>query len=304
MDIPKGKEFKDLYYYQDESEPFRYYILSPQPKPEVTPAGKPTLSLMVLGANGILQLGSRWAPSAQTVEELRQHLLNETGASSVTISNLEVDNIRAELLLFTNNVGTVLSQSKTSNIPPYTALFHVTLKQADLAYVLSALHGQGDVLMVRYRADLTFPLRVAMKLSGSLHDFKDLLIENSVALAGLDSNALVQWLDYAVKRGILTVESTNYQHYSPDFFEQDYKMLLDRSAEWCLQSGVASFVATESAQIDIEIASTRQLNGDYTVGSDISTWLKGFDRSSFIVGSGFSSSRQGVNTEEMKSTRT
>ncbi len=304
MDIPKGKEFKDLYYYQDESEPFRYYILSPQPTPEVTPAGRPTLNLMVLGTNGILQLGSRWAPSAQSIEELRHHLVSKTGASSVTISNLEVGNIRAELLLYTNNIATVLSQSNTSNISPYTALFHVSLKQADLAYVLSALHGQEDVLMVRYHADLTFPLRVAMKLSGSLHDFKDVLIENSVDLAGLDSDALVQWLDYAVKIRILQVESTNYEYDSPELFEQDYKTLLGRSAEWCLQSGVPSIVATEAAQIDIEVESTRQLSGEYAVVSDVSTWLNGFDRSAFIVGSGFSDSRQGEQAEEVDSTRT
>lgn len=121
-----------------------------------------------------MQMAVRWAVDASVQDEIRQRIAE-------AIPDLEPDHVRlAPLPASVNAVRVVLctpegeemvlGESTSSGTYPYDALFNLSLDAEQTALALRALHGEPNVLQVRYEASLHPQTRVEARVTGDASD--------------------------------------------------------------------------------------------------------------------------------------
>jgi hypothetical protein len=171
------------------------YLPGP-PQAELDGRGAASLHLWPLGERAILQLGARWGLSADEERALRQAISTaERGPASNTDSlrlqpaPVRVQGARLELLSTpagepapARDAGAaaaagakaaqatsaspvlLLTESSSSQAPPYSALFNLPLAGEQLLAAQATLRGERGHLRLSYRLELLAPIPVRVEL--------------------------------------------------------------------------------------------------------------------------------------------
>jgi hypothetical protein len=131
------------------------------PIPERTSAGPPTLILLQTGNGATLQFGTHWDVAPKTVATIRARIAKTCGIDESAVAldwpAMMVDDVVLELHSSEGVDTTTLATAKSSQFPPYAAVFNVNLTAEQAATVKSALNGSHGVLFVTYRAVVLSP---------------------------------------------------------------------------------------------------------------------------------------------------
>jgi hypothetical protein len=150
--------FRGIRYEPRRGSDSDWLYLADEPSPELTPDGKPSIGVIDLGDEAMLQLGVRLDPPAERVEALRaelQRLHPELGATGVRLAPLASTVGNVSLLVGDGSgTWTELDTSKSSGYPPYSTVFNLRLDAEERAAVAAAINGRREFLAVRYEATL------------------------------------------------------------------------------------------------------------------------------------------------------
>jgi len=152
----------------------RFFFGPGQPGPKRDAMGRPVLMMLASGSGARLQMAVRWAVDASVQDEIRQRIAE-------AIPDLEPEHVRltplpatvdaVQVVLCTpEGEETVLGESTSSGAYPYDALFNLSLDAEQTALALRALHGEPNVLQVRYKASLHPQTRVEARVTGDASD--------------------------------------------------------------------------------------------------------------------------------------
>jgi hypothetical protein len=145
-----------------------YYYVPLRADLDRSPDGRPIFSLIQTGATGYLMLTAVWRATDAAVDALRQELAARTNVENpeqIELSLAPVDVARCDLLLG-DGTGSfqTLATNKTSRMPPYAALFSVTLTKEQFSHVAAAVNGRAGFLAVEYDAVLPTESRASARL--------------------------------------------------------------------------------------------------------------------------------------------
>jgi hypothetical protein len=137
--------------------------------PERSPGGVPTLSLLELGQSAILQCGAIWQADPAALSRLIAEAAKRASLPDVRLSPAAASVKAARLEMIARDGGVkTLQETTSSNIPPYTAIFHVPLTAESLGLVKDALDGKEGVLSIHYVIEVQRRARVSVQISGTL----------------------------------------------------------------------------------------------------------------------------------------
>jgi hypothetical protein len=150
--------FRGIRYQARRGTESDWLYLADEPSPELTPDGKPSIGVVDLGEEAMLQVGVRLDPPAEEVEALRTELKRlhpELGPTDVRLAPL-VSTVENASLLVGDGSGTwsELDRRKSSGYPPYSTVFNVRVDADGRAAVAAAINGRREFLGVRYEATL------------------------------------------------------------------------------------------------------------------------------------------------------
>jgi hypothetical protein len=150
-------------------DPGVWFFLPGPPEPERSPSGLPTLSLLELGQSALLQCGATWQADSATLGRLTAEAAKRAGLPDVQLSPAPASVKAARLEMVARDGGvTTLQETTPSNMPSYTAIFHVPLTAESLASVKDALGGKEGVLSIRYAIEVQRRARASAQISGTL----------------------------------------------------------------------------------------------------------------------------------------
>lgn len=126
--------------------------------------GSPQLTWVELGATAYLLFTATWAAPAEDVDALRGAVAERTGTSDpatlrLSFAPLEGPGCRVQVAHAVGAATRTIATSGTSQVPPYDAVFSLTLRGDDLAAAGSALQGQPGRLVVQFDALRRMPVR-------------------------------------------------------------------------------------------------------------------------------------------------
>jgi hypothetical protein len=285
--VAGGFDFKGLYVYPREvggtapevsgTETPAFNYLPVQPRPETDAQGRPTLSFILAGQTGFLQLGARLTAPEDALQALREELavrlkLDDSAQVILELAPLQV---QAAMLSAGDGAGNYqeLYRSQTSGFPPYTALFHVQTNAAQQAAVTAALNGREGFLRVSYAATISRPVQARARICG---DARDLLAELSKASRGDDLSGLARSLmESALEHGALTLELESSEGAPPDLSAKVSEQAKDHLVEMLVQVRRGVLTLPDQAGVKAEAAQAELIDQALELVSDVASWLGG-----------------------------
>jgi hypothetical protein len=282
-----GFDFKGLYVYPREvggaapeaagAEAPAFNYLPVQPRPETDAQGRPTLSFILAGQTGFLQLGARLAASEETLQALREELavrlkLADSGQVILALGPLQV---QSATLAVGDGAGNYqeLCRSQTSGYPPFTALFQVQTDAARQAAVTAALNGREGFLRVSYAATISLPVQARARIRG---DARDLLAELAQASRGDDLPGLARSLvESALEHGALTLELETSEGATPELSAKVSEQAKAHLVEMLVQARRGTLQLPDQAGVEAEVALTELDDQPLELVGDVASWLGG-----------------------------
>ncbi|RAJ96065.1 hypothetical protein LX87_03815 [Larkinella arboricola] len=270
--------FNGLRYFKNPDEENGYYYLPEQPKPQTDPDGKPTLSLIVMGGNGFLQLGTVWEADAVTLEELRSHIANERNepAAAIQLNFAPVEVEKVEVVLKTGSEEKVLATSSSSGYPPFSAIFSAAVTKDDQNAVVAALHQQKDVLRVDYHTVRQTDESVTVTIRGRIQQAPDGLAENA------SLQECKEWVVAAVASETLHMVKTGSKKASGELWQTAEEEALEAAAEQVSRYVRGTVFQADEAQINVVSEKSETASTPVIFSTDVSTWFSGNEGNSHI----------------------
>jgi hypothetical protein len=158
-EIPNSFEFKGLACYTKPGVTNSYYYVPLQADLQRSSGGPPMFNLIAMGAKGYLMLTVVWGASVDAVDALRGELARRNNINDPSLIKLEPAPARVTRcnLLLGDGAGTfsVLGSNPTSGMPPYSAVFSVSLNEDQFVAVAAAANGRAGFLAIEYEVSLT-----------------------------------------------------------------------------------------------------------------------------------------------------
>ena len=155
-------DFRDLHCYANPANPRSYYFLPSAAGVRRDATGHPMISLLDVGATGsYLMFTATWQASAASLDALRREIAaghQDPDADSIQLAFAPLSGVECHALLGDGSgqfktVGT----SATSGMPPYDAVFNLSVPPDRAADAARAVRGEAGFLAVEYVADLRVP---------------------------------------------------------------------------------------------------------------------------------------------------
>ncbi|MFD1141238.1 hypothetical protein ACFQ4C_08970 [Larkinella insperata] len=278
-DMSDGNQlFDGLRYFKNPDEENAYYYLPEQPKPQTGADGKPTLSLMVLGGTGFLQLGTVWEADPVTLEELRSHIANEhnEATTSIRLNFAPVEVEKVEVVVQTGSEEKVLASSGSSGYPPFSAIFNASVAQDDQNAVVAALHQQKGMLRVDYQTVQEALESVKVTIRGAIPTVGASLSE----LSSLPRCR--EWVVAAIASGKLEREKTGSKKASGELWRAAEEEALDAAAEQVFRYAKGTVFQADETRINVVAEKSETVSNSAIFTTDVSTWFSGNDGDSHI----------------------
>jgi hypothetical protein len=280
-DLPGSLKFRGIIYYRVQNEPERFLYLPDSPGPEKDPQDRPTLLLLVSDQAAILQFGAQWCINETLLEDFTKYLAEQylLDRTAIQLSPLPASIEGVWLVLNDGQENfTDLKKSASSNFPPYSALFNVTLTAAQKSQVISALNGREDILKVIYRGMASIPVTAETVIEGEIQaDLVKLGQNPSVT-------ACEAQLEQALQEGRLTLSRIGFTINSPSELQEKVDKLAKEKAVNAMQHMAQEFepynqASEETIQqehtslLKVTASTSENLSAPFEVSSDISSWF-------------------------------
>lgn len=271
--IPGAFEFDQLICFPNTPQPASYYYVPRHAQPQRGSDGAPMLNLIAAGATGFLQLTASWDVPGGTLEALRQEIAARDNIEDPATVRLAFAPVQIEgcALLVGDGTGEEeeLARSATSGMPPYSALFSVTLNEAQLANAAAAINGRFGFLMIRYAASLAVPVEVVARLSGDATDLARELQERPAMPDG-DLQSLIA---EALEQGRLAIHLTAPSVASADLQARARDMLLTEATGALRRLAGGEPLGT--ADLEVTASLVEDMVVALTPAADVADWLQG-----------------------------
>lgn len=246
-------EFEGLLCYGKKSEKHSYYYVPLHADLERDNRGHPMFNLTAVGSVAYLMLTGVWRATDERLERLRYEIARKDEISepeTISLSFAPVDTVRCDLLIGDGaEQFQVLATSSTSGIPPYSALFNVTLNQVQFTQAAAALQGRSGYLVIEYDASVITPVTASGRLISVSDRFVPWLREfSATGPAGLRAA-----IEEAVEDGMAVVQLSPPEDPTGNLVAKLYDRILTHASDMLPQ-----LLATwdEDAHTDFEVAAT------------------------------------------------
>ena len=260
-------------------DPGVWFFLPGSLGPERSPSGVPTLSLLELGQSAILQCGAIWRADPARLSRLAAEAAKRAGLPDVQLSPAPAS-VKAALLEVIAHDGDVktLQETTSSNMPPYTAIFHVALAADSLGPVKDALDGKEGILSIRYVIDVQRRARASAKVSGTL---------DRLALPDhCSSNEAAALVAASIAAGQLQITERTEGPASGDLCDEAHAGAIDRAAAMlasAIGEGQPSDGSTPASRspppgpltIDVTVSLASIVTDEIARSTDLATWRPG-----------------------------
>jgi len=231
QNLPGSFEFEGLLSFPRDSATPLYYFVPLHADLDRTPDGLPMFSLITVGTSGYLMFTALWRATDKALEALRIEIsrLNKIAdPSTIQLALAPVTVTRCDLLLGdgSGELRTIATNA-TSGVPPYAALFSISLTEEQFAAVAAAVNGTPGRLVVEYDISLITPATGTARLVPLSSRFVPWLREYLAAgPAGL--RAAIQ---EALDEGLATIQLELPEQPPEDMVGTLYDRVLTRATE-------------------------------------------------------------------------
>lgn len=165
--------FRGIRYYPAGDGERTYLYWTERPTPKRNSQGRPSLEVFDVGSSVRISLETRWGPVGDDLEALRKRLAEDADVSPAEVqmspAPFVVDEAVLDLVSGDGSRETVATSS-TSGVPPYGALFQVSLAGDEKEAAMEALSGGRPRLVVRYEATFRPEVSATAEISGDRGD--------------------------------------------------------------------------------------------------------------------------------------
>jgi hypothetical protein len=262
------KDQGNIRYFKNNSDTANDYFIPLKPTATKSSNGDFSLSLMIFGSTGILQLGTEWSADTSILDTIKSNTGRRLIFAPIVLE-------RADLVLVNDSKTSVLESSKTSAHAPYHAIFNASLDDAQQNLVIAALHQRKNVLQVQYYAARVVDTKAFVKIEGNI----------STAKRNLNPNATLsdckEWLLKAIDDQILT-KTIQSDELTPKIFLSSVEAeAIDKAA-----NEVFRFIKDTTASIKAysltELSKTQAVELPFVVTTDIGDWFTGNEADQYI----------------------
>lgn len=264
--------------YQDQHNQHHFYYIPLQPSPQSL-NNKPSLSLIIFNNKGILQAGAQLGVGRELLDKISQKIgLNyqALNPSLIRMRYAPINIVKVDLVLKLEGKEIVLATSKSSGIPPYGAVFNVNLTSNDTDLVISAMHGEPNILQVEYHATREVNTQIKMTIEGDIQASRD----------DLDSFASMEarrnWIQEAINSGKLTLEKSDLEFVSSDIWIELEAKAFEASANYVSTFIQSSDGEHSESRLFIEVKHTIKKSIPFIIMTDIGNWLTNYEADEFI----------------------
>lgn len=271
--LPEGDEFNGIYCYRQGEDPATFFYIPGPPVPARTSMGDPSISLITMVPVSMLQVGLQWNADSETLTNVAGQLAKKypeldpahiqlvPAPVSVTGVTLELSNRDGRY----ESIGVAAS----SSMPPFSAIFSISLKPDQSTLVISALNGGRDIMRAVYSLSVDVGVNASATLSGDMTD----------DLRQLGSNATEEQCENSLKAALdanrLTLETTKHQLAPESLLAQVRQEALDKAANLLYHFAAGSEPDFDAAHLKVAVSKTASLPVAITRTSDAATWLSG-----------------------------
>jgi hypothetical protein len=228
-EISGSFEFGGLLCLPRQAEPGSYYFVPLRADLDRGSDGRPMFSLVGTGSTGFLMLTAVWRATDMAIDALRQEIAARTNVENpekIKLSLAPVDVARCDLLLG-DGAGSfqTLATSTTSQMPPYAALFSVSLTKEQFPQVAAAVNGRAGFLAVEYDAVLPTENRASARLMPQSARFVQWLRD----AGGGDQNSFRSALEEAIQDRLAIVTVNLPENPSTQLIATLYERLISQA---------------------------------------------------------------------------
>jgi hypothetical protein len=188
------------------------------------------ITVLDVGSSGYAMFTATWGASAASVEALRREIASghrDPDASRIRLSFAPVSVPQCHALLGDGS-GTfqTIATSATSGLPPYDALFNLTIPRERLSHVQSAVNGERGFLAIEYVADLRVPATANAAFRSQSDDLLPWLRDR-----GRSDKSMRALLEEAVALGLATVTVDAPDHAGGQIAIELFDRVLNHAAQ-------------------------------------------------------------------------
>ena len=269
--IQDSFEFNGLRCYPNRLESLSYHYIPGDVQPQRSASDRPMVNLIAAGSTGFLQLTTVWDVSPETLEALRNEIairegLAETATVKIAFAPVDVKGCSLFLGDGSGEFGEI-ARSSTSGMPPYSALFNITLNEEQIANASKSLNGHAGFLAIRYDVMLHAPVEVSGRLSGDVTALLQWLLEHP----GFSDEDLRARIGAAIEQGLVTVEVIAPSGAPAELVARVRDRLLERATEVLPRQVDNPVVDAGFAELSVSL--TEEINLLLEPAADVANWF-------------------------------
>lgn len=252
--MPRAFTFADLRCFADPSDARSYYFLPTSPRLQRDPKGVPILSLLDVGSSGYLMFTATWTAADSSVETLRQYIAHgsrQPDASGIRLAFAPLSSVECHALLGDGRGSfQTIATSTTSGMPPYDAVFALTVAGERLAAARAAMRGEHGFLAIEYTAALLVP-----STSSAIFRSADQALLPWLRERRASGVAMRAQLEEAVEAGLATVTVEAVGQPGDEVVTELFDRVLSQAAQmaprWIAESGYGDIVVHVAVDRDV-----------------------------------------------------
>jgi hypothetical protein len=226
----------------------------------------PMLTIVELDSSAYLLFTAMWGACDNDLNALRCEIALRIGEPEPNVLRLSFAPITPPMCsaLIGDGSGNfeTVAKSTTAGMPPYDAVFNLSLRNERLVHVRAGLGGQAGFLAVEYRADLQLPVRAKATFRQVSIDLLSWIRSQQGS-----GRSLHQLLDEAVERGLASVEVDG----SVDQVGQITAGLYDRVIDQVARSLPRWLAQDMASDINVAVTLDQHVNQPIRAFADIGT---------------------------------
>lgn len=167
-EVSQSFEFRGLLCFARQSAPDSYYFAPLHADLDRDPEGRPLFSLITIGAKGYLMLTAVWRATDKALQALRKEIATRVeidDPATIELLFAPAKVAKCDLLLGDGSGHfQTLASSSTSGMPPYPAVFGVSLTEEQFARAAAAVNGRVGFMAIEYDVQLSTHVRASARL--------------------------------------------------------------------------------------------------------------------------------------------
>lgn len=280
--IPDSFEFQGLLCYRKPSERDSYYFAPLHADLERDAGGRAMFTLIGLGATGYLMFTAVWRAADNVLEALRSEIARRDAIAdpaTIKLAFAPVD-VKGCNVLLGDGSGQfqVVATNSTSRVPPYAALFSLTLTQEQFPRAAAAANGRAGFLTITYDAALPTSLTASGRLVPLSDRFVPWLREyTSAGLAAFRSA-----IEEAIETGLAAIQLSVPDDPSGNLVSALYDRVLRRAAA-LLPTLLEATDEDARTNFDVSVTLVEERSLPFSASADVAA-LRGNPRGEALAG--------------------